>query len=85
MNKVFIVRIYEIISNLERKISNRTTLTSNKIKQVEKVKDRLSSFPIPSNYSSALDLAFKTAEIEAYLFWISVSKCSGFNEINLEE
>ena len=70
MAKIFMVRVCETVANLEGRISNYTPLTPNGIKQAERVRDRLKSFPIRVIYSSELESAFKTAEIIAQPFKI---------------
>ena len=74
MAKIIIVRACETVANLEGKISNYTPLTPNGIKQAERVRDRLKSYPICTIYSSEIESALKTAEIIAQPFKISVIK-----------
>jgi broad specificity phosphatase PhoE len=83
MAKIIMIRVCETVANLEGKISNYTPLTPNGIKQAERVRDRLKSYPICAIYSSEIESALKTAEIIAQPFKISVIKCPEFNETDL--
>jgi len=83
VTQILMIRVCETVANLELRISNYTSLTSNGVKQVERIRNRLKSFNISSIYSSAAKSARQTAEIIAYPISLIVTESPQFNEMDL--